>query len=111
MATKPSDSPWFYEKRAFSKQNISPKQRIWLFIYVHIMLLAPDFQHQIRIYKWIISIRVTMATKTSYHQRFHKSGIFNEKGIFKETISFQHDRIWIILNVFEIIYICNTNTK
>ena len=24
-----------------------------------------------------------MATKTSYHQRFHKNGIFNEKGIFK----------------------------
>ena len=24
-----------------------------------------------------------MATKTSYHQRFHKSGIFNEKSIFK----------------------------
>ena len=24
-----------------------------------------------------------MATKTSYNQRFHKSGIFNEKGIFK----------------------------
>ena len=26
-----------------------------------------------------------MATKTSYHQRFHKNGIFNEKGIFKAT--------------------------
>ena len=24
-----------------------------------------------------------MATKTLYHQRFHKNGIFNEKGIFK----------------------------
>ena len=24
-----------------------------------------------------------MATKTSYHQQFHKNGIFNEKGIFK----------------------------
>ena len=24
-----------------------------------------------------------MATKTSHHQRFHKNGIFNEKGIFK----------------------------
>ena len=24
-----------------------------------------------------------MATKTSYHQRFYKNGIFNEKGIFK----------------------------
>ena len=24
-----------------------------------------------------------MATKTSYDQRFHKNGIFNEKGIFK----------------------------
>ena len=24
-----------------------------------------------------------MATKTSYHHRFHKNGIFNEKGIFK----------------------------
>ena len=24
-----------------------------------------------------------MATKTSYHQRLHKNGIFNEKGMFK----------------------------
>ena len=24
-----------------------------------------------------------MATKTLYHQRFHKNGIFNKKGIFK----------------------------
>ena len=51
MATKPSDSPWFYEKRAFSKQNISPKRRIWLFICEQIMYLAPDCQHQIQIYK------------------------------------------------------------
>ena len=35
------------------------------------------------IYKWIIPIYVTMATKTSYHQRFHKNGLFNEKGLFK----------------------------
>ena len=31
----------------------------------------------------MIPIHVTMATKTSYHQRFYKIGIFNEKGIFK----------------------------
>ena len=29
----------------------------------------------------------------------------------KQTISFQHDRIWIILNIFYTIYICNTNKK
>ena len=49
------------------------------------MQLAPDFQHQIQIYKWIIAIHATMATKTSYHQRFYKNGIFSEKGIFKAT--------------------------
>ena len=111
MATKPSDSPWFYEKRAFSEQNISRKQRIWLFIYVHIMYLAPDFQHQIQIYKWIISIHVTMATKTSYHQRFHKNGIFNETGIFKANYLLPARQN---MNNFKHILhknICNENTK
>ena len=27
-----------------------------------------------------------MATKISYHQRFHKNGIFYEKGIFKANL-------------------------
>ena len=111
MATKPSDSPWFCKKWAYSKQNISPKQRIWLFIYVHIMLLAPDFQHQIQIYKWIISIYVTMATETSYHQQFHKKGIFNENGIFKANYLLPAWQNMNNLNIFYIIYICNTNTK
>ena len=36
---------------------------------------------------------------------------YSTKGAYlKQTISFQHDRIGIILNLVYIIYICNTNT-
>ena len=63
MATKPPDSD--FTKKAYSRQNISLKQRIKLIIYAHIMLPVSDCQHQNQIYKYIIQIHVTMATKTS----------------------------------------------
>ena len=73
----------YFTKKSIFKAKHLPETKDQIDYFSTDYVSAPDFQHQIQVYKWIISIHVTMATKTSYHQRFHKNGIFYEKGIFK----------------------------